>query len=55
MVLIEYIKMNKEEDNDWFEIESNDEGTEWTGKCWLVHDLVKYVFDLHFVIPAAYP
>ena len=55
MVLIEYIKMNKEEDSDWFTIESNQEGTDWNGKCWLVHNLVKYEFDLHFAIPAAYP
>lgn len=26
-VLIEYIKMNKDDDNDWFLIESNDDGT----------------------------
>ena len=55
MVLIEYIKMNKEEDSDWFNVESNAEGTDWNGKCWIVHNLVKYEFDLHFAIPAAYP
>ena len=55
MVLIEYIKANKEQDNDWFTIESNPEGTVWTGKCWIVHNLVKWEFDLRFEIPAAYP
>ena len=54
-VLIEYIQMNKEEDNDWFTIESNAEGTVWTGRCWIVHNLVKWEFDLRFEIPAAYP
>ena len=54
-MLIEYIKMNKESDNDWFEIESNEDGTVWTGKCWIVHNLVKWEFDLRFEIPAAYP
>ncbi len=27
MALIEYIKLNKQEDNDWFKIESNKDGT----------------------------
>lgn len=27
MVLIDYIKMNKDDDNDWFIIESNADGT----------------------------
>ena len=27
MALIQYIKINKDEDNDWFNIESNPEGT----------------------------
>ena len=55
MILIEYIKMNKEADNDWFEIESNADGTKWNGKCWIMHNLVRYEFDLEFEIPAAYP
>ena len=55
MVLIEYIKMNQEADSDWFTIESNADGTDWNGKCWLMHNLVRYEFDLHFEIPAAYP
>jgi len=46
MVLIEYIKMNKEADSDWFTIESNADGTKWNGKCWLMHNLVRYEFDL---------
>lgn len=55
MVLIEYIKMNKEQDSDWFEIESNADGTKWHGKCWLMHNLVRHEFKLQFEIPAAYP
>lgn len=55
LVLIEYIKMNKEEDNDWFNIESNPDGTKWSGKCWYIYNMVKYEFDLNFEIPAAYP
>ena len=46
LVLIQYIEMNKADDNDWFNIECNDDGTKWHGKCWLVHNLVKYEFDL---------
>ena len=28
-VLIEYIKLNKAQDNEWFKIESNKEGTKY--------------------------
>jgi ufm1-conjugating enzyme 1 len=27
MTLIKYIQMNKSEDNDWFKVESNSDGT----------------------------
>ena len=27
----------------------------WTGKCWYIHNLVRYEFDLQFEIPATYP
>ncbi|KAG2483046.1 hypothetical protein HYH03_018075 [Edaphochlamys debaryana] len=53
--LITYIKMNKESDTDWFSIQPNADGTHWTGKCWYVHDLIKYEFDFQFDIPATYP
>eukprot|EP00232_Nephroselmis_pyriformis_P001430 CAMPEP_0182912896 /NCGR_PEP_ID=MMETSP0034_2-20130328/37755_1 /TAXON_ID=156128 /ORGANISM="Nephroselmis pyriformis, Strain CCMP717" /LENGTH=166 /DNA_ID=CAMNT_0025049589 /DNA_START=70 /DNA_END=570 /DNA_ORIENTATION=- len=53
--LITYIKNNKATDSDWFTISSNKEGTKWTGKCWYVHNLLKYEFDLQFEIPATYP
>ena len=55
MVLIEYIKLNKEEDNEWFNVESNGDGTKWHGKCWYIHNLVRYEFDLQFELPATYP
>ena len=54
--LIAYTQMNKSNDNDWFRISaSNPEGTRWTGKCWYVHNLLKYEFDLQFDIPVTYP
>eukprot|EP01097_Dermamoeba_algensis_P000104 TRINITY_DN1039_c0_g1_i1.p1 TRINITY_DN1039_c0_g1~~TRINITY_DN1039_c0_g1_i1.p1 ORF type:complete len:159 (+),score=48.95 TRINITY_DN1039_c0_g1_i1:45-479(+) len=53
--LIEYVKMNKENDNDWFKIEPNKNGTRWTGKCWYIYNLHKYEFDLQFDIPVTYP
>jgi hypothetical protein len=44
--LIKYIEINKAADLDWFTIRpSNKEGTHWSGKCWYVHDLIKYEFD----------
>lgn len=30
-------------------------GTKWAGKCWIVHNLLKYEFDLEFEIPVTYP
>ena len=54
--LIAYTGMNKSKDNDWFRISAaNAEGTRWTGKCWYVHNLLKYEFDLQFDIPVTYP
>lgn len=53
--LIHYIKMNKESDTDWFTIQPNKDGTHWSGKCWYIHNYIKYEFDLQFDIPATYP
>ena len=54
--LIAYTAMNKSKDNDWFRISAaNPEGTRWTGKCWYIHNLLKYEFDLQFDIPVTYP
>ena len=50
-----YIQLNKASDSDWFTITSNKEGTEWTGKCWYVHNLQRYEFAFNFDIPATYP
>merc|ERR1712048_1100762 len=53
--LIQYVKINKEAGSDWFQVASNKAGTRWTGKCWIVHNLLKYEFDLQFDVPAMYP
>jgi len=47
--------MNKENDQDWFEVKSNYAGTEWEGKCWYYHDNMRYEFDMCFSIPIGYP
>uniref|UniRef100_A0A2K6SR70 Ubiquitin-fold modifier-conjugating enzyme 1 n=1 Tax=Saimiri boliviensis boliviensis TaxID=39432 RepID=A0A2K6SR70_SAIBB len=44
--LIRYVENNKN---------SNKEGTRWFGKCWYIHDLLKYEFDIEFDIPITYP
>ncbi|XP_025934883.1 ubiquitin-fold modifier-conjugating enzyme 1 isoform X1 [Apteryx rowi] len=46
--LIKYVENNKNADNDWFRLESNKEGTRWFGKCWYIHDLLKYEFAIEF-------
>ncbi|RMZ57457.1 hypothetical protein APUTEX25_004291, partial [Auxenochlorella protothecoides] len=54
--LIKYIEINKRGDLDWFTIKpTNKEGTHWQGKCWYIHELVKYEFNFQFDIPATYP
>ncbi len=40
---------------DWFTIEPVSNGQSWQGKCWYVHNLIKYEFDFRFDIPATYP
>lgn len=44
----QYVQNNKDSDADWFRLESNKEGTKWFGKCWYVHNLLKYEFDVEF-------
>ncbi len=53
--LIKYVENNKEADNDWFRLESNSDGTKWWGKCWYIHELLKYEFNIEFDIPVTYP
>lgn len=54
--LIKYVQINKEADNDWFVIESADEqGTLWKGKCWFIHEMERYEFEMEFEIPVGYP
>ena len=43
-----YVENNKAADIDWFRLESNKEGTRWFGKCWYIHELLKYEFDVEF-------
>ncbi|KAL7290033.1 ubiquitin-fold modifier-conjugating enzyme 1 [Trichogramma pretiosum] len=53
--LIKYVENNKNADNDWFRLQSNEQGTKWFGKCWYVHNLLKYEFEIEFDIPITYP
>ena len=49
------LNINSLTSNIIFRLESNKEGTRWFGKCWLVHDLLKYEFDVEFDVPVTYP
>ncbi|KAF5194025.1 Ubiquitin-fold modifier-conjugating enzyme [Thalictrum thalictroides] len=52
---IAYTGMNKSNDNDWFRISTaNPKETRWTGKCWYVHNLLKYELDLQFDMLVTY-
>jgi ufm1-conjugating enzyme 1 len=50
LALIEYVKLNQQEDNEWFQVEPNSEGTKWKGKCWIYYNFQKYEFDLQFEV-----
>ena len=50
-----YITNNKEDDMDWFTITPSRDGVVWTGRCWYMHELLKYEFEFEFDLPAAYP
>ena len=45
---LQYVSQNKDSDNDWFRLESNKDGTRWFGKCWYIHNLLKYEFNVEF-------
>ena len=47
-LLWKYVENNKAADIDWFRLESNKEGSRWFGKCWYIHELLKYEFDVEF-------
>ncbi|VDN11977.1 unnamed protein product [Dibothriocephalus latus] len=53
--LIKYVEHNKQNDCHWFQLESNSSGTKWFGKCWYIHEMKKYEFDVCFDIPVSYP
>lgn len=58
IALIEYIKLLKDEDSDWFEIKPLDgkkPGVKWEGTCWYYYNFTKYEFKLQFEVPATYP
>jgi ufm1-conjugating enzyme 1 len=54
--LIAYIEEGKRGNTDWFRIEAvDDAGLQWRGRCWHVHEYVRYEFDVAFELPSAYP
>jgi ufm1-conjugating enzyme 1 len=54
--VIALVRINKEKDNDWFQINPlNKLCTRWEGKCWTYYQGVRFEFTLHFDVPASYP
>jgi ufm1-conjugating enzyme 1 len=53
--LITYIEINVNDDNEWFNVEPDETGIQWKGKCWYFYENIRYEFDLEFEIPATYP
>lgn len=48
--IFQYVQNNKKTGTDWFRLESNKEGTKWFGKCWCMHNLLKYEFNVEFEV-----
>jgi ufm1-conjugating enzyme 1 len=55
IALIKYVKLLQEEDSEWFEVNPDNSGIKWSGKCWYFYNFQKYEFKLQFEIPATYP
>ncbi|KAI0987211.1 hypothetical protein GJ496_004692 [Pomphorhynchus laevis] len=53
--LIKYVESNKVSGHDWFQLESNGDGTQWWGKCWHIYEMERYEFKLNFELPITYP
>jgi ufm1-conjugating enzyme 1 len=47
---VQYVENNKAEDNNWFHLESDENGIKWSGRCWGVHEMQTYEFDLEFEV-----
>ena len=54
MSVCQYVSQNKDADNDWFRLESNKDGTRWFGKCWYIHNLLKYEFNVEFDVSGSF-
>ncbi|KAF0992101.1 hypothetical protein HZS_6616 [Henneguya salminicola] len=55
LALIELVKLNKSNGQEWFSIESLPGSLKWCGKCWYYQDLKKYEFSFEFELPVSYP
>ncbi|KAH7825644.1 putative UFC1, UFM1-specific E2 conjugating enzyme [Monocercomonoides exilis] len=53
--IIAFIKSNQESGDDWFSIESSDDGLHWFGTCSHVYQHLTYEFKFEFDIPTSYP
>jgi ufm1-conjugating enzyme 1 len=53
--LIACVEANKAAEAHWFTLESNADGTKWTGKCWHYHKQRKFEFNLEIDVSPAYP
>lgn len=53
--LIQYVRLAKAKDQDWFTIKPNPEGTRFEGTCWYFYESIKYSFQFKFELPVGYP
>lgn len=54
LALIQYVKLNQEDDNEWFEVNPDESGLKWKGKCWYFYNYDKYEFILQFEVILTY-
>lgn len=53
--LLEYVQELKSRNADWFIVDPNDDGTVWTGKCWMYIDSHRAEYQLIVELPPTYP
>ena len=55
IVLMQYVRTNRDINNYWFNVGANAGDAKWSGASWCTHTLYKYEFDLHCAIRECYP
>ena len=53
--MCKFIEFCRDSESDWFEIDCDELGLVWKGKCWSFFELQRFEFDFEIEIPRGYP